>query len=215
MSEIIIKKNENANNNNVITDGYLRDNLHLASQSKLRRDGMSQSSTSRNKPLIMFIGSDKVNGKTTMLNKLFPSQQFYICQNEKATPLHKSSVDLVYLSDLNNVNYHILDVHGKINNPYYEYCTKNFGNRLDCLVSLSTLCDCVILEITQKQLRKTKKVKNFLQKHEKPKDKFTIGSLVSDKYASDIISLYKRIQVTVYPSSIFHHLFKFARGLCE
>ena len=201
MSEIIVIKNENSNNDTII-DGYLRDNSHLSSQSTLRRDGMSQTSTSRNRHLIMFIGSDKVNGKTPMLKKLFSNQQFNVCENEKATPLHKSSVDLVYLSDLNNVNYHILDVHGKINNSYYEYSTKNFGNRLDFLFR-------VVLEITQKQLRKTKKVKNFSQKHEKPKDKFTIGSLVSDKDASVIISLYRRIQVTIYTSSILHDLFKF------
>ena len=53
MSEMIVKKNKNSNNNTII-DGYLRDNLHLSSQSKLRRDGMSQTSKSKHKISLNF-----------------------------------------------------------------------------------------------------------------------------------------------------------------
>ena len=195
MNEILVKNDDIDNCDDfVLVDGYLRDNLHLSSQSKVRSDGMSQTSTSRNKPLILFVGSEQVSGKTTMLTKLYPNQQFNTCDG-KRTPLHDTSIDLIYLSDLQKVNYHILDVHGKINDPYYDYCTKNLANRTDCLFSLASLCHCVLLEITQKQLRNSKKVKNFLQKNKQPKEKFTVESLVSEKNARDIISFYQRIRV--------------------
>ena len=191
MSEI----NLNMKSKTVDCHGYLRDNLHLSSQSKVRSDSMSQTSVTRNKPLIMFVGSSQVKGKSTVLSKLYKNESFNICQN-KTNPIHLTSVDLVYLSEKQKVNYHILDVHGKINNPYFQYCTNNQASRMDCLVSLSSLCHCVVVEITEEQLRKSGKVRKFLGEYKEPKEKFTIVSLISDKKAKDVALFHEKIQVS-------------------
>ena len=190
MSEVTLNKKDKL----IDSNNYLRDNLHLASQSKVRSDSMSQTSVSRGKPLIMFSGSSEVKGKTTMLSKLFTNESFNICSS-KSNPIHKTSVDLVYLSSKQNVNYHILDIHGKINNPYYQYCTNTRASRMDCLVSLSSLCHCVVIQITQNQLRGSSKVKKFLNNFKKPKEKFTIESLISNK-AKDVTLFYQKIKVS-------------------
>ena len=204
MSEIVFSKNAP-----LYVQGYLRDNLHLASQSKVRSDGMSQTSVSRSKPLIMFIGSSQVQGKTTMLSKLYQSaekeEMFNVCK-KKSNPIHKTSIDLIYLPDLFELNYHILDVHGNINDPYYNYCTNNKASRLNCLLGLSSLCHGVIIEITEKQTKihnkKGKnKLKTFVTTGKKPKDaefKFTFDTIVNKNKAEDAVSLYDQIKVTFF-----------------
>ena len=75
---------------------------------------------------------------------------------------------------------------------------------MDCLVGLSSLSHCVVLEITQSQLRGTNKVKNFLTKYEKPHQNFTIESLISSKNTrkkvggNDILQFYKKIKVSYF-----------------
>ena len=150
-------------------DSYIRDIIHLASQSKLLSDGMSTSQTSgdRDKPLVMFIGSNNVNGKSSMLAQLFDingkenNDLFNVSPNSdklKSTPLHNTSVDLVYLARSYQVNYHILDVHGKMNDKLFNACTNYKLTRIDALSRLVSLtCHCLVVEITIKDLSSSKK----------------------------------------------------------
>ena len=68
-------------------------------------DSKSQTNISRNKPLIMFLGSNQVKGKSTMLQRLFENQKFNVMDNNdidfgtSPTILHNNSVDLVYLNE--------------------------------------------------------------------------------------------------------------------
>ena len=197
-------------------DGYLRDNLHLASQSKVRCDTMTQSAVLRNKPLIMFVGSLQVKGKSSMLGKLYKKQSFNTVEKNKPNPLHETSVDLIYLSQRQNVNYHVLDVHGAINDSRFGLCSTNNNNdnndnnngtnhnsnnndngtsKMDCLVGLSSLCQVIIIEITQSQLKSGPKMKNFLTKRKIPKTKFQMENVISGKTASDALNFYQRIIV--------------------
>ena len=219
----------NSNNSNVTIDfdGYLRDNLHLASQSKVRCDTMTQSAVLRNKPLIMFVGSSQVKGKSSMLEKLYIKQEFNTVGDNKSNPLHETSVDLIFLPQRQQVDYHILDVHGSINDSRFSLCSKNeFENnesnrnknndtkhnsknhknnnnnsdynsisKMDCLVGLSSLCQVIIIEITQSQLKSSPKMKNFLTKRKIPKTKFQMENVISGKTARDVLDFYQRIQV--------------------
>ena len=217
-SVVIVESNEETPQENMTPDsrikfdGYLRDNLHLASQSKVRCDNMTQSSILRNKPLIMFVGSSQVNGKSSMLEKLYQQQTFNIRNSKKTNPLHETSVDLIFLPQRQKVNYHILDVHGSIDDSCFNLCSSNNnGNnnndnddknknndgisKMDCLVGLSSLCQVIILEITQGQLKTSTKMKNFLTKRKVPKTKFTIETVVHAKNGLDVVKFYKKIQV--------------------
>ena len=193
-----IKHNGDANGGNSIEfSGYLRDNLHLASQSKVRCDNKTQSTILRNKPLVLFVGSSQVKGKSSILEKLYPNQQFNVCNN-KSNPLHNTSVDLVFLPQRHNVNYHLLDVHGAINDSYFSLCSNNGASsvsKMDCLVGLSSLCQVVVVQITMSQLAKSPKMKKFLNNGKIPKTKFTMDKVVSGKTAADAVYFQKRIQV--------------------
>ena len=235
-----VKSNDETSNvstSSVKFDGYLRDNLHLASQSKVRCDSMTQSSILRNKPLVIFIGSSQVNGKSSMLEKLYQKQTFNIRNSEKTNPLHETSVDLIFLPQRQMVNYHILDVHGPIDDSCFNLCSNNNNNnnnnknnknnndgisKIDSLVGLSSLCQVIILEITQGQLKastkkktkkkqkknakkKTKKqtekqteLENFLTNPKVPKTKFTIETVVCEEKALDLVNFYKRVQVELF-----------------
>ena len=161
-----VSHSTNSNNNKIIqTDWYLRDILQLASKSKLTEDISSQIKTNRNRPLVMFVGSDMVNGKSYMLSEMYPNQHFNtFCKqrnDNQITPLHKNSVDLIFSND---TNYHILDVHGSINDPLFEYCSrlgknenKRGINRMDALAMVASLCDfnSKMAEIVRKMSRCT------------------------------------------------------------
>ena len=175
-------------------NGYIRDNLHTASQAKVRSDSMSQGIVSRNKPLVMFLGSNETKGKTTMLNSLYQRQKFSIF-GKQSNPLHKTSVDLIYILDRNEKDYHVLDVHGSVNDLYFNYCSNNKTSRMNCLVSLSSLCHCIVIQITQNQLSDKPSVQNFLTKGTKPKKGFKFEKLVSGSKAPEIVKLYKMLQV--------------------
>ena len=159
-------KDSNVDNNETTfsIDYYLRDILDLASKSKLINDVKSQINSKRNQPLIMFIGSDLVNGKSTMLSTIYPKYKNFNVNNShdninNKTPLHSSSVDLIFLDQF-DCNYHILDVHGNINDPLFKHCS--CGNneindsggidRIDSLVYLASYCHCVVIQIHQSQL---------------------------------------------------------------
>ena len=169
-------------------DSYVRDTLHLSSQSKLIRDGMCQTELSRNKGLILFVGSNQVKGKSSMLKRIFDNVTFNVC--EKATPLHDTSVDVIYLPDQYECNYHILDVHGRINDPYFNNCNPNCSSRMDYIASLASLAHCVVIQINISQLN------DNIYSQKKRKDGLTFMELVSDQ-AHEIIKFYQRIKVSV------------------
>ena len=158
--------NNNGNNNDSVTtsanvniidndiyvniDWYLRDMLHFASQSKLLHDIKSSMKHNRNKPLVMFVGSKNVRGKSTMLSKLYENGIFNMNND---TPLHKNSVDLIFLQENKDTmaNYHILDVHGTIDSPFFNDCGINVS-RMSALINLASLCHCIIVEIDKSEL---------------------------------------------------------------
>ena len=190
---------------NIEMDYYLRDNLHLSSQSKVRSDDFSQSTISRNKPLVMFVGSNKVQGKSTLLSKMYPNQTFSIFENSnKSNPLHESSVDIIYLSDRLECNYHILDVHGKLDNPYFMKCTNNEASRLECIVNLASLCHCIVLEITRDEIPAIDTIEELLSQGAIPPKPLSLDFLM--KMAQNILKFYLGLKVwlhTFFPSVFF------------
>ena len=199
--------NETSTNTyDVNVDYYIRDTLHLASCSKLMNDSKSQTNISRNKPLIMFVGSDEVIGKSTMLQHLFEGQKFnaFSGENEidsgsEATVLHNNSVDLVYLKDSHNCNYHILDVHGSINDPFFEHCSRaQSGNksegesmsRMSALLALASLCDCVVIQIHKSQLTSN------VEPKKRTGEVFSVKSLISQNTGKRILKFVSNLKVS-------------------
>ena len=189
-------------NSSVNVNYYLRDTLHLASQSKLMNDVKCQTHISRNKPLIMFIGSDKVNGKSSLLEKVFKNENFNVFgDNEidfgtEPSVLHKNSVDLIYLKDQSQCNFHILDVHGSINDPFFQYCSKKENekmagmSRMGSLVGLASLCHCVVIQIDRSQL-----TSNVEAKRRKKIKEFSVESLISKSKGKNILTFIAKLKV--------------------
>ncbi|ETO11543.1 hypothetical protein RFI_25833, partial [Reticulomyxa filosa] len=122
--------------------------LRLASHAKMLSDGMSQTEISRNRALVMFIGSNRCEGKSTFLTKLFKTQPFNTCDKKVKNPLHNSSIDIIYLGELHQCSYHILDVHGKITDPFFS---PKSMSRTDVVVQLAKLCHCVVIQVTKRE----------------------------------------------------------------
>ena len=194
MNEIYISEN-----NTIEMKYYLRDNLHLSSQSKVRSDYLSQSTISRNKPLIMFLGSDSVCGKSTLLKKMYDNQIFNIFENvNKSNPLHLTSIDIIYLSDRLECNYHILDIHGKINNPYFIKCSNYKSNRLNCIINLASLSHCIVMQITRNEIKKINQLQEWLLSGKRPPKPLTLNSLIDGKKAINIKKFYKQLKVKFF-----------------
>lgn len=160
-------KNESVDiqHNHGIIKCYLRDNLHIASQSKLLSDGMSQTEVSRDQPLIMFVGSGKVKGKSSMLNRMYPNQRFNIFDNNgKGNALHSTMVDLIYMADYLDLGFHILDVHGKLLDPFFPLCTKSKITRINALMALASLTHGIVIQIHKDELSSKLSKKKQLKK---------------------------------------------------
>ena len=177
----------NNNRNPIEFKSYVRDNFHLASQSKLINDSMNQTESNRNLPLILFVGSDNVSGKSSMLKRLFKDQHFNT--PDKSNPLHKSSIDLVYLpAERLEVNYHVIDVHGGMFDPLFDSSTNgNNFTRFDAVGQLASLTRAVVLQVHVSDLNKNVHSLN----ETKP---FTIQTILNNK-CKDVIRLYKEIDV--------------------
>ena len=169
---------QDANNSiiNVKPQFYVRDILHLASQGKIICDNMNQSDIGHNLPLVMFIGSNNVKYKSTLLTQIY-GKLFNIVEYNR-TPLHSTSVDLIYLPKYCKTNYHILDVHGQIDNPFFRYCTNDGMSRIEALVKLAQICHCVVLQIDSSELS-TKFVKKC--KKGKKMESFDMNNLIKSK----------------------------------
>ena len=183
------RDNNNINNNNsndllIEAQFYLRDNLYLASQSKFICDGMNQTAIERDLPLVMFLGSNNVQNKSSLLQEIYG--KFFNVVKHNRTPLHSTSVDLIYLPKYIECNYHILDVHGCINDTFFNYCG---CSRIKSLILLAKLCHCVVIQIDSSELsskfvKKCKKGKEF--------DLFDITTIISETKgkAKEVVQFY-------------------------
>ncbi|ETO00436.1 hypothetical protein RFI_37008, partial [Reticulomyxa filosa] len=125
---------------------FTRDIFKLASHAKMLSDGISQTEISRNRPLVMFVGSDKCKGKSTLLMQLFEEQPFNVGAQQVKNTLHSSCVDLIFLGEKHKCNYHVIDVHGKLNDPFFLHCTNNKISKIDAIVRLAKFCHCIVLQ---------------------------------------------------------------------
>ena len=218
-SKINIDNKNNKDNYNkcmVTPDCYMRDILHLTSQSKVISDGMNQTSIGRDCPLVMFLGSNEVKGKSSFLKEMFDptdlSLSFNITSHSGLTPLHLSSVDLIHLPKQYETNYHILDVHGRINDPLISKCTNNKMTRLDLLVSLAFLCHCIVIQINKSEFR-SKSLKKC------DKNNFVLTDLINQKKnkAKEIIEFYEKLKVWLllhfFSAFVFVYFFEIYKPL--
>ncbi|ETO36475.1 hypothetical protein RFI_00586, partial [Reticulomyxa filosa] len=109
----------------------------------------------------MFVGSDKCKGKSTLLMQLFEEQPFNVGAQQMKNTLHSSCVDLIFLGEKHKCNYHVIDVHGKLNDPFFLHCTNNKISKIDAIVRLAKFCHCIVLQVTKTQFQ-AKKTKNDL-----------------------------------------------------
>ena len=189
-------------------DYYLRDILHLASQSKLISDGMTSNTVERDYPLVMFVGSNNVKqGKSTMLNDMYENMVNFNAIKHNKTPLHSTSVDLIYLPKDCNAKYHILDVHGQIKDPFFMQCVGNNVSRVDILGRLAKLCRCIVLQIDSRKELSTSFVKKCAGGYKF--QKFDINDVISTKKGKgkEILQLYETFKVCVCFSLFFFCFF--------
>eukprot|EP01084_Bolivina_argentea_P153966 268430_1 len=183
--ETIWSDTANSDNKYCCNKFYCRDIMYLASQSKVLCDGMSQTEILRDRPLIMFIGSSNTEGKSTLLMNLFDKQRFNILESKNI--VHNTSIDLVYLPERHEANYHIIDVHGVINDTLFHKATNFTVNRINLLTYLASLCHVVVFQITESELNKSMKTS-------KAKDLSVEDIFNNGCSADDVMNLYTNIR---------------------
>eukprot|EP01084_Bolivina_argentea_P007520 14103_1 len=123
-----------------------------------------------------------------MLMNLYDTQKFNVLQ--KKNSIHNSSIDIVFLPDRHKVNYHIIDVHGKIIDPLFYQCTNGKFSRMNLLTKLASLCHIIVFEINENELGES-----FQKTNENELGDIGLNKIFDsiDCKANDIIDLYNNI----------------------